>query len=138
MDVGGGWWEGELNGQVGLFPESYVQINVGRRRPCLFAVLLHSSPHTHTHTLFLSGLITHSSPLLSFCVQEGEAAAGGAAGDYDQRGDDYTPSVHYNEEAANAPAGAPVVLVRKVENERGDRPPCGRELRSPALPTGLG
>eukprot|EP00049_Salpingoeca_infusionum_P018048 m.355506 g.355506 ORF g.355506 m.355506 type:complete len:491 (+) comp17267_c0_seq1:230-1702(+) len=23
-DVGGGWWEGELNGQHGLFPESYV------------------------------------------------------------------------------------------------------------------
>eukprot|EP00055_Hartaetosiga_balthica_P015895 m.97479 g.97479 ORF g.97479 m.97479 type:complete len:510 (-) comp8987_c0_seq1:3035-4564(-) len=26
MDVGGGWWEGELNGQHGLFPESYVQL----------------------------------------------------------------------------------------------------------------
>lgn len=27
-DVGGGWWEGELNGNHGLFPESYVQILV--------------------------------------------------------------------------------------------------------------
>jgi len=68
-DVGGGWWEGELNGRVGLFPESYVQMN------------------------------------------EGEAAAAGDAGDYDQRGDDYTPSAHFNEEAANAPTGAPVVLA---------------------------
>jgi sorting nexin-9/18/33 len=24
-DVGGGWWEGQLNGQIGLFPEQYVE-----------------------------------------------------------------------------------------------------------------
>ena len=23
-DVGGGWWEGELRGSLGLFPEKYV------------------------------------------------------------------------------------------------------------------
>ena len=26
MSVGEGWWEGELNGQRGLFPSSYVKL----------------------------------------------------------------------------------------------------------------
>ena len=26
QDVGEGWWEGELHGQTGLFPESYVEV----------------------------------------------------------------------------------------------------------------
>ena len=30
-DVGGGWWEGEFNGNHGLFPESYVEPQVGEK-----------------------------------------------------------------------------------------------------------
>lgn len=26
MDVGGGWWEGMIDGVVGLFPEGYVEL----------------------------------------------------------------------------------------------------------------
>ena len=43
QDVGEGWWEGELHGQAGLFPETYVEVCLCGVDKCLKCIqIIHS------------------------------------------------------------------------------------------------
>ena len=49
QDIGDGWWEGQLeNGEVGLFPESYVEVTKITYSPSLYGY--HSLTHSLAHS----------------------------------------------------------------------------------------